>query len=116
MQEDSIFYVGSTTGEKYDNIVCSPYRVQWEVDRKCHLASAQSFDKLCMHLKEDKGFSADISAHGSRKVVDPEYVSKNMYHLPTLREAAKAFITAYIELDGGLDGELDGHTEQNSEG
>ena len=76
---------------------------------------AQSFDMLCKHLKQDKGFSADISAHGSRKVVDPEYVSKNMYHLPTIREAAKAFITAYIELDPGVDGEIDGHTQQNSE-
>ena len=42
---DMAYYTGSTTGTSRDNQVCSRYTpITWQVDRKCHMISASSFD------------------------------------------------------------------------
>jgi len=72
-------YTGSTTGTSRDNEICSRYTpITWQVDRKCHLASAASFDKLCadMMLKADD-MSGDIYPHGARALVASAYVANN---------------------------------------
>merc|ERR1711871_674142 len=46
--KDIAKYTGSTTGTSRDNNICSRSTpITWQVDRKCHLISASSFDKLC---------------------------------------------------------------------
>jgi hypothetical protein len=53
---DIAYYTGSTTGTSRNNEVCSAYSpITWQVDRKCHLISASSFDKMCadMMLQKD---------------------------------------------------------------
>merc|ERR1712048_896930 len=50
---DVIAYTGSSTGTSRGNTIntCSPYTpVTWKVDRKCHMISASSFDKLCSSI------------------------------------------------------------------
>jgi len=34
--ENSVMYAGSTTGQSWDNSVCSPYAITWHVDKDCH--------------------------------------------------------------------------------
>jgi len=72
-------YTGSTTGTSRDNEVCSQYApITWQVDRKCHLISASSFDKLCYDMKMQRDdMSDDLHAHGSRILVDDAYVADN---------------------------------------
>jgi len=72
-------YTGSTTGTSRDNEVCSQYApITWQVDRKCHLISASSFDKLCYDMKMQRDdMSDDLYAHGSRVLVDDAYVADN---------------------------------------
>ena len=44
---DIAIYTGSTTGTQRDNQICSPFSpITWQVDRKCHLISASSFDMV----------------------------------------------------------------------
>ena len=63
-------YSGSTTGRSYNNVdSCSPYQITWQVDQKCRLISAKSFDAMCKKMKEDYGMSADTHPHGSRDLV-----------------------------------------------
>lgn len=72
-------YVGSTTGTKYGNDVCSPYApISWHVDRKCHLVSAKSFDAMCGKMKA-YGMEVDLSPHGSRVIVHSDYVSNKIH-------------------------------------
>jgi len=68
-------YTGSSTGTSHDNEICSPYNVQWHVDRACNMISAKSFDEMCKTMKEVMGMSKDLYPHGSRILVDPEFVS-----------------------------------------
>jgi hypothetical protein len=68
-------YTGSSTGTSHDNEVCSPYNVQWHVDRACHLVSARSFDAMCKVMKEVHGMSKDLYPHGSRVLVDADFVT-----------------------------------------
>merc|ERR1719326_1197146 len=50
--KDIAMYTGSTTGTSRDNEVCSRFTpITWQVDRKCHMISASSFDKLCADMK-----------------------------------------------------------------
>ena len=45
-------YTGSTTGTSRNNEICSGYTpITWQVDRKCHLISASTFDKMCADMK-----------------------------------------------------------------
>jgi len=72
-------YTGSTTGTSRDNTICSSYTpITWQVDRKCHLISASSFDKMCkdMMMQRDD-MSDDLYAHGSRELVKPELTANN---------------------------------------
>mmetsp|Transcript_1050 Transcript_1050/g.2887 ORF Transcript_1050/g.2887 Transcript_1050/m.2887 type:complete len:443 (-) Transcript_1050:254-1582(-) len=68
---DLAMYTGSTTGTSRNNEVCSAYTpITWQVDRKCHMISASSFDKMCADMKAQRDdMSDDLYAHGSRELV-----------------------------------------------
>ncbi len=72
-------YTGSTTGTSRSNEKCSAYSpITWQVDRKCHLISASSFDKLCYDMKMQRdNMKEDLHAHGSRELVKPSLVAAN---------------------------------------
>ena len=76
-------YTGSTTGTSRSNEVCSAYGpITWHVDRKCHLISASSFDKMCADMKTQRDdMSGDFYAHGSREVVAADLVANNKVNL-----------------------------------
>merc|ERR1712137_315865 len=45
--------------------------ITWQVDRKCHMISASSLDKLCADMKTMKDdMSKDLHPHGARELVD----------------------------------------------
>ena len=71
MGQDIGKYTGSTTGTSRSNEICSRYApITWQVDRKCHLISASSFDKMCSDMKAQvDDMSDDLYAHGAREVV-----------------------------------------------
>jgi len=77
---DIAMYTGSTTGTSRDNEICSQYSpITWQVDRKCHLISASSFDKMCADMKAQRDdMTDDLHPHGSREVVAPELTANNM--------------------------------------
>lgn len=79
MGEDVAIYTGSTTGTSRDNAVCSAYTpITWQVDRKCHLISASSFDKMCADMKQMRDdMSSDLHAHGARMLVLQELSADN---------------------------------------
>ena len=67
---DVTVYAGSTTGRSYNNDdSCSPYQINWQVDQKCRLISAKSFDAMCKKMKEEYDMSADTHPHQSRDLV-----------------------------------------------
>lgn len=69
---DVAIYTGSTTGTSRNNDdSCSAYSpITWQVDRKCHLISASSFDKLCADMKAQVDDMADdLYPHGARELV-----------------------------------------------
>lgn len=72
-------YTGSTTGSDRDNEMCSQYTpITWQVDRKCHLISASSFDKVCadmLSMRDD--MSPDTHPHGARTLVADELSANN---------------------------------------
>ena len=72
-------YTGSTTGTSRDNLVCSRYTpITWQVDRKCHMISAASFDKLCESMKGVRDdMSMDLHAHGARETVAHHLAADN---------------------------------------
>ncbi|CAE7315208.1 unnamed protein product [Symbiodinium sp. CCMP2456] len=70
----AVRYVGSTTGTAYDDEVCSPVEVNWHVDQRCCILSAQAMDNLCKDMI-DAGLEADVSPKGSRRPVDRRWVS-----------------------------------------
>ena len=76
---DIAMYTGSTTGTSRDNAVCSRYTpITWQVDRKCHLISASSFDKLCADMKAmEDDMSSDFYPHGSRTLVATHLTANN---------------------------------------
>lgn len=76
-------YTGSTTGTSRSNEVCSSYApITWQVDRKCHLISASSFDKMCADMMSQRDdMSDDLYAHGSREVVADELAANNHQNL-----------------------------------
>ena len=73
-------YTGSTTGATRSNTVCSRFTpITWQVDRKCHLISASTFDKMCADMKAQRDdMSDDLYAHGSREIVDDAFAADNM--------------------------------------
>ena len=62
---------------------CGPFvflvsPITWQVDRKCHLISASSFDKLCADMKAMKDeMSGDLYPHGARELVADHLVADN---------------------------------------
>ena len=66
-------YTGSTTE------ICSRYApITWQVDRKCDLISASSFDKLCADMAAQRDDMAeDCYPYGSRKVFSNKLSSNN---------------------------------------
>eukprot|EP00565_Helicotheca_tamesis_P004374 CAMPEP_0185724062 /NCGR_PEP_ID=MMETSP1171-20130828/662_1 /TAXON_ID=374046 /ORGANISM="Helicotheca tamensis, Strain CCMP826" /LENGTH=367 /DNA_ID=CAMNT_0028391837 /DNA_START=124 /DNA_END=1227 /DNA_ORIENTATION=- len=77
--QDIAYYTGSTTGTTRDNDMCSQYSpITWQVDRKCHMISASSFDKMCADMKTQRDdMSDDLVAHGSRELVDDAFAADN---------------------------------------
>ena len=80
---DLAMYTGSTTGTSRDNEICSSYSpITWQVDRKCHMVSASSFDKMCADMKAQRDdMSDDLFAHGSREVVGDHLAANNHANL-----------------------------------
>jgi len=80
---DLAIYTGSTTGTARDNEICSPFTpITWQVDRKCHLISASSFDKMCEDMKSQAdSMKDDLYAHGARELVDDELAANNHQNL-----------------------------------
>merc|ERR1712048_17995 len=82
------YYTGSTTGTSRNNNICSNYApITWQVDRKCHLISASSFDKMCADMLQqaDDRMSHDVYAHGSRILVNSTFVADNFQYVSTRR-------------------------------
>jgi len=79
MGQDVAAYTGSTTGTSRNNEVCSQYTpITWQVDRKCHLISASSFDKMCADMKQMRDdMSGDIHPHGARELVWKNLTANN---------------------------------------
>jgi len=73
-------YTGSTTGTSRNNEVCSRYTpITWQVDRKCHMISASTFDKMCQDMKaQADDMSGDLHPHGSRELVAHRYAANNL--------------------------------------
>merc|ERR1712227_578938 len=80
MGTDIAYYTGSSTGTSRDNAVCSAYSpITWQVDRKCHLISASSFDKMCADMKQNfDDMSMDLHPHGARALVDKALNANNL--------------------------------------
>ena len=80
MGADIAMYTGSTTGTKRTNEVCSQYTpITWQVDRKCHLISASTFDKMCADMKAQRDDMADdLYPHGSRELVADHLTHNNL--------------------------------------
>jgi len=79
--QDVAYYTGSTTGTTRSNEICSQYTpITWQVDRKCHMISASTFDNLCYQMKlQHDDMSYDLEAHGSRELVSYELTSNNFH-------------------------------------
>jgi len=80
MGSDVAKYTGSTTGTSRNNDdSCSQYTgITWQVDRKCHMISASSFDKLCADMKAQRDdMASDLYPHGSRELVADELAADN---------------------------------------
>jgi len=80
---DIAVYTGSTTGTTRSNQVCSAYMpITWQVDRKCHIISASSFDKMCadmMQMRDD--MTGDLHPHGARELVWTNLTANNQQDL-----------------------------------
>lgn len=78
---DLAIYAGSSTGTGRDNTWCSAYTpVTWQVDRKCHLISASSFDKMCADMKQNADdMSMDLHPHGARALVAKALNAKQQF-------------------------------------
>lgn len=79
--KDVVFYTGSTTGDGRNNDdLCSAYApITWQVDRKCHVVSASTFDKMCADMKTQRDdMSDDLYPHGSRELVIASLTANNM--------------------------------------
>lgn len=87
MGMDMAKYTGSTTGTTRDNEICSQYTgITWQVDRKCHLISASSFDKMCADMKAQRDdMSGDLYPHGARELVADHLAADNQQRRALLR-------------------------------
>lgn len=73
-------YTGSTTGTKRNNEICSRFTpITWQVDRKCQLISASSFDKMCADMeRQGDDMSGDMQPHGARELVADKLAANNL--------------------------------------
>jgi len=80
---DMAKYTGSTTGTSRSNDICSRYTpITWQVDRKCHVISASTFDKMCADMKfMADDMSMDLYPHGARELVADELAANNHQRL-----------------------------------
>lgn len=80
---DMAMYTGSTTGTSRDNEICSQFApITWQVDRKCQVVSASTFDKMCADMKAQRDdMSDDLYPHGSRELVSDELAANNHANL-----------------------------------
>ena len=87
-------YTGSTTGDGRDNGTCSNYSpITWQVDRKCHMISASSFDKMCADMKMQRDdMSEDLYPHGSRELVHDDLAANNHVNRRQLKVKASNFV------------------------
>jgi len=92
MGKDIHIYTGSTTGDTCSNEMCSQYApITWQVDRKCHMISASSFDKMCYDMKMQRDdMSADLHAHGSGELVKDKLAANNQYYPDGVRRNLRA--------------------------
>ena len=88
MGQEVTKYTGSTTGTSRGNVVCSQYApTTWQVDRKCHLISASTFDKMCADMKAQRDdMSDDLYPHGSRELVLDELAADNQQNNRELQD------------------------------
>ena len=84
--DDVAIYVGSTTGTSRSDETCSMYApITWQMDRKCHIISAKSFDNMCKQMLENSAVKggddmhADVHPHGAREVTDNAISSTMVY-------------------------------------
>merc|ERR1711906_76149 len=98
MGTDVTFYTGSTTGTTRDNDICSTYTpITWQVDRKCHMISASSFDKMCYDMKMQRDdMSDDLYAHGPRELVNHDNAADNHVYPDRERHMAEAPATTSV--------------------
>jgi len=84
MGQEITYYTGSSTGTRRNNEKCSDYGpVSWQVDRKCHMISASSFDKMCADmLSQAADMTCDTGPAGSRVLVAPELAANNFFFGP----------------------------------
>jgi len=70
-----VIYIGPTIGTPRNNKFCSRWgSITWQADRKCHLISASSFDKMCTDIKSKcNDMTEDIGPHGSCNVVSNKF-------------------------------------------
>jgi len=71
---DIAYYTGSTTRRRLNSEKYSAYNpITWQVDRKCNIVSASTFDKMCADMKSQRDdMSDDLHPHGSRELVSDE--------------------------------------------
>jgi hypothetical protein len=76
---DVAAYTGSTTGQMFNNYICSKFTpITWQVGRKCHLICASTFDKICADMLSQSDYlSGDIQPHGARMLVDRALAADN---------------------------------------
>ena len=77
-------YTASTTGETRNNAMRSQYApITWQVDRKCHMISASSFDKLYYDMKmQHELVKNDLAANNQYYPAEvPAGVTKNLHVL-----------------------------------
>mmetsp|Transcript_36029 Transcript_36029/g.40528 ORF Transcript_36029/g.40528 Transcript_36029/m.40528 type:complete len:418 (-) Transcript_36029:547-1800(-) len=70
--KDMAVYIGSSSESRRNNEICSSYTpITWQVDRKCHLISASSFDKLCADMlsQSPTDMTEDVEPAGARELV-----------------------------------------------
>ena len=68
----AVQFLGSTTGPQYNNVTCSPFKVNWSVTPNCAQLDINTLHSWCANniFKEDQ-------AQGVRKlVVDPRFLSE----------------------------------------
>jgi hypothetical protein len=92
MGKDMHIYTGSTMGETRSNKMCSQYApITWQVDHRCHMISASSFDKMCYDMKmQHDDVTNDLHPHGLRELVKDDLAANNQYYPNGVRRNLRA--------------------------